>query len=133
MNKKLYYLLNFTWGIPMTLVGYIACLVLIGFGKCPTRHGGCLCFEVGENWGGVSLGMVIIVSKGASDSVKNHEFGHSIQNSMFGVLMPFIVAIPSAVRYWYRRGQDPSTLPPYDAVWFEGQATELGNKYILNW
>ena len=46
--------------------------------------------------------------------------------------MPFIVCIPSAIRYWYRNikvsfGKD---LQPYDSIWFEGQATTLGLKYI---
>ena len=130
MNRKLFYILNFTWGLPMTLIGGIACLVLIGCGKLPTVHGGCLCFTVGKNWGGVSLGLVMIVSERATENTKNHELGHALQNAVYGVFMPFIVSIPSAVRYWYRRGKDPATLPPYDAVWFEGQATEWGNQFI---
>lgn len=131
--RKLFYILNLTWGLPMTLIGGVAALCLLIVGKHPTRHGGCLCFTVGKGWGGVSLGMVIIVSHGATDDTKNHELGHAVQNAVYGVLMPFIVAIPSAVRYWYRRGQDPSTLPPYDSIWFEAQASEWGNKFAERW
>jgi hypothetical protein len=130
MNRKLFYILNLTWGLPMTLIGTIAALALIGCGKLPTNHGGCLCFTVGKKWGGVSLGLVMIVSKQATEDTKNHELGHALQNAVYGLFMPFIVSIPSAVRYWYRRTRKHSTLPPYDAVWFERQATEWGNLNI---
>ena len=35
-----------------------------------------------------------------------HEGGHGIQNIIFGVLMPFLVSIPSFIRYWYRKHLD---------------------------
>ena len=46
--------------------------------------------------------------------------------------MPFVICIPSAIRYWYRelkyyrKGLYPET--DYDSIWFEGQATKWGNK-----
>ena len=49
--------------------------------------------------------------------------------------MPFLVSIPSAMRYWYReylvrkKKKLHSELPPYDSIWFEGWATKLGDKY----
>lgn len=60
--------------------------------------------------------------------------GHAIQNIILGVFMPFVVCIPSAVRYWWRewvkhRGRS-ATLPPYDSIWFEGWASRLGEKYF---
>ena len=130
MKTKLFFVLNLTWGLPMTLIGAVVALGLVISGKRPTRYGDCLCFTVGKGWGGVSLGMVMIVSQGGTDDTRNHEHGHAVQNAVYGVLMPFIVCIPSATRYWYRRTRDPSTLPPYDSVWFERQATEWGSKYI---
>lgn len=128
--RKVFYLFNITWGLPMNLVGAVAALGLLIVGKRPERYGDCWCFTVGKGWGGVSLGMVMIVAEGASRHTMNHEHGHAIQNALYGVFMPFIVSVPSAARYWYRRGRDQSTLPPYDSAWFEGQATEWGNKYI---
>lgn len=44
--------------------------------------------------------------------------------------MPFLVAIPSCIRYWYREllvrsGEKKyADLPDYDSVWFEGWATK---------
>jgi hypothetical protein len=52
--------------------------------------------------------------------------------------MPFVVSIPSAVRYWHREwlvrsGQKKhSELPDYDAVWYEGSATKIGTEF-MNW
>lgn len=69
---------------------------------------------------------------------KQHESGHGIQNIMFGPLMPFIVSIPSCIRYWYREYLVRSgkkkyyELPEYDSIWFEGMATRLGEKYFPN-
>jgi hypothetical protein len=131
-NNKIYRALNLTWGLPMTLVGYIAKTILKFAGFKLKQWGGCVWFEIGEHWGGVSLGMVIITCKDATEETLNHEFGHSIQNAIFGIFFPFVVAIPSAARYWKRIADEKKgkILEPYDAIWFEGQATMLGNKYI---
>lgn len=127
--RKLFYILNLTWGLPMNLLGAVVALCLRAVGKHPERYGDCWCFTVGKGWGGVSLGMVMIVAEGASKHTKNHEHGHAIQNALYGVFTPFIVSIPSAARYWYRKTKNPATLPPYDSAWFEGQATAWGTKY----
>lgn len=132
MDKKLYYLLSLTWGLPLTIVGGLFALALMGSGFTPRRYGGCVYFEVGEGWGGLNLGLVFLCQVGAPDTLKTHEFGHSIQNCMWGVLMPFVVVLPSMTRYWLReiKAARGANLPPYDAVWFEGQATKFGEKYL---
>ena len=116
----------------MTLIGCIVALVLVIAGYKPKRFGWCWYFEVGENWGGLELGAFFLVCKNAGIHVKYHEHGHAIQNCWFGFLMPFIVCIPSAARYWYReylhsmKGVKYSDMPLYDSIWFEGQATRIG-------
>lgn len=139
MNKQKYYILNCTWGIIMTLIGAIAALALLFLGHRPTRHGGCFCFEVGENWGAISLGLVIICSSGSSNKTKNHEFGHSIQNARWGFLFPIVIGLHSFVRcqyynYLYKHDFEKyKALPDYDSIWFEGEASALGDKYITEW
>lgn len=139
MNKKLYYILNCTWGIIMTLIGAITALVLLALGYRPTRHGGCFCFEVGEYWGAISLGLVIVCGKNEGEETKNHEFGHTIQNARWGILFPFVIGLPSLIRctyYNYMYGHDIEkykALPDYYSIWFEGEASALGEKYIKNW
>ena len=131
MNKQLYNTLNHTWGIIMTLIGYVVYAVLRCVGFKPEKVGPCSHFKIGKNWGGISLGLTIITDDEPNKHILDHEFGHSIQNAFFGPLFPFIVAMPSVIRYWkreidYKKGKE---LPDYDSIWFEGQATELGKKY----
>lgn len=134
MNKKLFYILNCTCGCLMTVIGALTALVLLIAGKRPERYGYCWHFTVGHGWGGVSLGLVFLTDDEPTEHTKNHEHGHAIQNARFGILMPFLVGIPSVIRYWYRelryyrRGDTPPT--KYDDIWFEGQATQLGTDLI---
>ena len=136
MKKKLFYILSFTWGLPMTLIGLISACVLFCIGYRPTRYGYCIHFTVGKNWGGLNLGIFIFTDEKTSEVTKAHEHGHALQNCLYGFLMPFIVAIPSAIRYWHRemkyyaKGKNPPT--EYDSVWFEGQATKWGTNFINN-
>lgn len=134
LPKKAFYLLSWTWGLPMTLIGGIAMLVLMIAGKKPQRWGDCYYIEVGKDWGGINLGMFFLTCEKPGRYTKCHEHGHAIQNCYFGFLMPFVVGIPSVVRYWYRelkyhrKGKYPPT--DYDDIWFERQATELGTDYV---
>lgn len=133
INKPLYYILSFTWGLPLNLIGGIVSIILLMLGYRPKKFGWCYYFEIGHGWGGCELGLVFLCAKNSTERIKAHEFGHSIQNCFFGFLMPFIICIPSAIRYWYRewkKAHGKSNLPLYDSIWFEGQATRLGLKYI---
>jgi hypothetical protein len=132
--KIVFYIFSFTWGIVMTLAGLLVAGVLLLAGKRPKKHGWCYYFEVGENWGGFNLGIIFLTSSNPPESTKNHEFGHAIQNIMWGPLMPFVITIPSAIRYWYRelrfyrRGKSPLT--SYYDIWFERNANELGGRFM---
>jgi hypothetical protein len=138
MSKHIINILNHTWGFLMTLIGYVVRIVL-AFGKVQGHDLGVARFYVvGRNWGGVSLGTTILVSEDSDEDTIAHELGHTIQNARWGLLFPFVIAIPSAIRYWYRRYLIGSgkkewwELPDYDSVWFEGQATKLGESFLKN-
>lgn len=132
----LFYLLSFTWGLPMTLVGIICSLGLLITGHKPKLFHHILYFEVGTGWGGFSAGCFFFCSKNSGTSLMQHECGHGIQNLILGVTMPFVVGIPSAVRYWYREWlvrtgrKKYSELPPYSSIWFEHQADIFGERYF---
>lgn len=137
MKKVLFWLLSWTWGLPLTLLGALVALALLVTGHKPQTFRGFVYFEVGGyGWGGFEMGPFFVVSKDPYLAIKQHEAGHGLQNIVLGPLMPFVVSIPSAVRYWWREYQTrPSgknfwELPPYDAIWFEGWATALGKKYF---
>lgn len=183
--KFLYYLIQWTWGLPTNIIGGIACLVC-AIRKCPIqkyRNG--VEILVNNNFGGLELGMFFIRGKDCL-GVRPHEYGHGIQHLWWGPLFPFVIGLPSAARYWLREQktqQDKKkwtmslfcvitlaclivggigvgwcwtlpiiaicawcygcilcgwlrwietpkyeTNPPkYDDIWFEGQATALGN------
>lgn len=132
-NKYLFYVLSWTWGIIMTLIGAIIALVLIIAGKKPQKWGYCYYFEVGKNWGGMELGMFFLVNKKPSKHIKDHELGHGLQNCLWGPLMLFVITIPSAIRYWYREIRARKGLKNetgYDDIWFEGDATRRGEEFI---
>lgn len=131
MRTFLFWWIQLTWGIPLTIIGATAAVVFVLRGHKPKRFGHAIYFEVGRNWGGVNLGGFFFVQKNASPALKRHEYGHSFQNMMLGVLMPFLVNIPSAIRYHYRnyRRARGYNLTSYDDFWCEGWATKLGQRY----
>lgn len=132
MKKSLYYTLNFTWGALMNVAGLFCAVALLCVGRKANTYHGCLHVTVGKNWGGVSLGVVIITDAEPTEHTLKHEYGHTIQNAILGPLFPFLVGVPSVLRYWKwtileAKGVE---LEPYDAAWYEGQATALGEKFI---
>lgn len=139
MSKKKFWILSLTWGIPMTIVGFVVALFLLFTGHKPEWFGYMLHFTVkSENGWGLSLGPVIVTTSDCADDIDllSHECGHSsYQMFWFGWLFPFIVAIPSAIRFWHRyylmkNGTKSWELPPYNSVWFERTATEYGIKFV---
>ena len=134
LKRPLYLLLSFTWGLPLSLAGAVWTLGLLLTGHKPQRFGSCLRFEIGRRWGGASFGWVFFTQENPSLYLMQHEHGHGLQNLLCGPLMPFLVCLPSSLRYHYRnavsRLRPKKQLRPYDAVWFEGWATRLGKKYF---
>lgn len=132
-HKFIYYLLSFTWGLPMNIVGCICALIFVIMGKRPKKHGWNWYFEFDVDFG-LELGIFFISPINGSTSLKNHEFGHSIQNIWLGIFTPFVVSVPSAVRFWIREYQykfhPEKKLEPYDAIWFEGTASSSGNHFM---
>jgi hypothetical protein len=147
----MFWIVSCTWGIIMTTIGALATagLNLIKFAgsvagynlKIKTHRNGCsFITEVGGNWGGVELGAFALCGnyseehKSWFDHTRKHEFGHAIQHLYMGPLFIFIVALPSATRYWYHiiMSKKGKTFPDdwYDSIWFEGDATKTGEKFV---
>ena len=98
LNKIIFYVLSWTWGCIMTVIGAIGALGLLITGHKPKRFHHMIYFEVGRSWGGVNFGMFFFTSKGCGLSTKQHETGHGFQNAVLGPLFPFLVGLPSATR-----------------------------------
>lgn len=113
----MFWIISLTWGIIMTSIGLVItgvlnlvkfCGKVAGYDlKIKTHINGCsLITEVGKNWGGVELGAVALCGNYSKNSpywfdhTRKHEFGHALQHLIFGPLFIFVVALPSATRYW---------------------------------
>ena len=132
INRPAFYILSFTWGALLTSMGLIVSLAMLVTGHRPKKWGYSWYFEIGKKqWGGSEWGPVFLKDRFESEHINNHEFGHGLQNCVFGPLMPFLISAPSSIRYWYRRIQTKrkKTLKTaYDDIWFEGQATRAGTE-----
>ena len=134
----LYWTIQLTWGCLLTIPGIIITLFAILIGGTPHKNGFSYIVEIGGNWGGLELGAVALCGRYYENDLywfehtRKHEFGHSIQQLMFGPFQLFIVGIPSAIRYWYQTIRNYKHLPnkPYDSIWFEGTATKWGTKWV---
>lgn len=133
LSKAIYYILNFTWGLPMTLIGGLVALVLTIAGKKPRKRTSGIAFRTGScNWGGFSLGPVVVTDTMPTEGLVNHELGHSCQNAVYGPFM-IVISIASCVRYWFREWFPYRVKTDYDDIWFEGQATRWGNWLAERW
>ena len=132
-HRWLYWLLNFTWGILTTLCGLLLSLAMLCIGKKPKRWHSVWYFQIFDKWGGMEMGTMFLRANSNYISTNNHEYGHTFQNAILGPFFIFIVAIPSAVRYWYQviriRQHKPNV--EYDLIWFEESATDIGNDACL--
>lgn len=135
-----YHTLTWTWGIIPNLIASIFVVPIFAVIHkaditSETRYGRWV-FIGGDNWGGLSLGNFIFMDKTSAKGTRiiNHEIGHSLQNILWGPLFLFVIGIPSFLRYWYRETpiylNNPEKHTDYDAIWFEGQATAWGTKYV---
>ena len=130
-----YWLLSCTWGLLLTIVGAIVTLVVLCLGGKPERNGPSVIIRIGKGWGGVSLGAFAFCEEDAGEFTKNHEFGHSLQNCILGPICPFIVDIPSAIRYWvyeYNRRHGKENFDYY-SIWFEATASDWGTRFMERW
>ena len=96
-----FYILSFTWGITLSLIGSFMILFLMITGHKPRLFHGRVYVEVKGNQG-CNIGCFFICSKENGTSLKQHESGHGIQNAIFGPLTPFLITIPSGLRYQLR-------------------------------
>ena len=142
MRRFLFTLVQLTWGLPQTLLGFFMYLYWLPRAKTRYLYHGAIVTEW-TTGGGISLGLFVFVSEKASryqvDSrilteaesktgVRVHEYGHCVQSLLLGPLYLIAVGIPSyawanlpALRKM-RREKGMS----YYAVWPEKQANALG-------
>lgn len=74
LPKWTFYLLSWTWGIVMTLIGHVAAGILLLLGYRPQKNCYGWTFEIGYGYGGIDLGYISIICKDNTQYLKDHEF-----------------------------------------------------------
>ena len=128
MKKFLFILLQCTWGLPQTLLGFF---IFLKYRKCPHKfYRG----AIDTQWsarGGMSLGLFIFTPQEKSeraDQVRVHEYGHCFQSLMLGPLYLILVGLPSVIwanlPYFRKMRQEKGVR--YVALYCESWASKLG-------
>lgn len=99
MKRILHFIIQFTWGLPQNLLGFILTRKYRNAQK-ERFFTSNIYYHTGK-WGGVSLGMFIIMNgqrdKMWKETTKVHEYGHTIQSLILGPLYLFVIGIPSLI------------------------------------
>lgn len=126
LARILFYLIQFTWALPVNIIGLTAYLILCRKFRHIRFHNAFITFVPG-NWGGVSLGLFIFMAEGRNPewerNTRIHEYGHTIQALLLGVLYWLVIAIPSFI--WcnfpplvkYRKKNNVSYYKLYCEAW----------------
>ena len=129
MKRWQFYLLSFTWGLPMSLLGLIVFVALLCFGKRPRRFGHAYYMSIGRKpWGGLEFGWFFLVDGADNEFIKRHELGHGYQNCVYGPIYPILWFI-AIVRYWLKRW---GAKFDYYGWWLEKEANKIGMEVMRN-
>ena len=127
MKCFLYRLIQCTWGLPQTIVGFILFIKYRKYKHISFKGSIVTCWP---KRGGVSLGMLTFVEDrlGRQIEVQNHEYGHTIQSLILGPLYLIVVGIPSFI--WcnlpYFRKKRQIEKIPYNSFLIEKNADWIG-------
>ena len=90
-------ILHFIWGLPQNLIGLILYIFLAPKHPHKQYKQSYVCV-MPKSWGtGVSLGMFIFVSNIDNEKTIKHEYGHTIQSMILGVLYLLVIGLPSII------------------------------------
>ena len=127
MRRFLFILVQLTWGLPQSILGFILFLYWRRRGALHHAYHGAIVTEWAAG-GGVSLGLFVFVSVNARPGVTVHEYGHCIQSLMLGPLYLLAVGLPSYI--WANlpalRKMRRETGRSYYSVYPENWANRLG-------
>ncbi len=126
LDHVMFYVWQFTWGLPVNIIGLIAFLIMLPKHR-RERFCNAIVTYVPGKFGGVSLGIFIFMAEGRDKQweydTRIHEYGHTIQCLLLGVFYWFVIGIPSAI--WcnfppcvkYRKKNDVSYYALYCEKW----------------
>lgn len=129
--RILFYLLQFTWGLPVNLADLLVFLCCRRY-ACSERFRNSVVTYLPGDRGGLSLGVFIFLSIHDADKrrrLRIHEYGHTIQCLFLGPLYWIAVVLPSAVWFHFFTGYRKKRRIPYDAFYCERWATAWGKRW----
>ncbi|MBR5409941.1 MAG: hypothetical protein IK104_04650 [Clostridia bacterium] len=131
-GQYLFFLIQWTWGASVNVVGGLVCLFLYPF--CKHEHfGNALITYVPWNQGGLSLGLFIFIAadrnKEWTFNTRIHEYGHTIQCLLLGPLYWVVVALPSAIWCNFFEGYRRRNNVSYYKLYCESWANRWGEKW----
>ena len=127
LQDILFYIIQWTWGLSVNIVGGIAYLICTAVLKRPhQRFGKAFIVYLPWNAGGLSMGLFIFVKDGHTKpewtyNTRIHEYGHTWQCLLLGPLYYIVIAIPSVI--WcnvfggYRKKHNISYYKLYCEAW----------------
>lgn len=127
-RRLLFYLLQFTWGLPVNLPGLLAFLCCRRR-FCSKPFCNSIVTYLPGNFGGLSLGIFLFLSAQDARRLRVHEYGHTIQCLFLGPLYWAVVMLPSALWYHFFGAYRAKRRIPYDALYCERWATAWGEKW----
>lgn len=129
--RALFYLIQFTWGLPVNLVGLLVFLCCRTW--CPSkRFRNSIVTYFPGNRGGLSLGIFIFLSVPCASEHSRlcaHEYGHTVQCLFLGPLYWIVVAVPSVIWCHLFNGYRNKHHISYDDLYCEHWATAWGKKW----
>lgn len=134
MKTFLFYLVQWTWGLPVNLVGFIIYLICKLLGRKSEKFGYSWITYLPWNQGGLSMGLFIFM-KGDHPSemwtynTRIHEYGHTWQCLLLGPLYYIVIAIPSAVWCNFFEGYRKKNNVSYYVFYPEKWANAWGQKF----
>jgi len=134
--KFMYYLLQFTWGLPQNLAG--AFWFLCCFRKKHCIYHGAILTRVRRRRfsGGWTFGCFIFLTEPLTPASEHdlliHEYGHTVQSLILGPLWSLVIGLPSML--WcnlpvFRRLRRNHGIP-YSRLYCEGWADRLGEALL---
>ncbi len=130
-----FYVVQWTWGLPVNIVGGVAYLILTKMKKC--RHqkfGYANIVYLPWDQGGLSMGLFIFMrenheSKEWTYNTRIHEYGHTWQCLLLGPLYYVVIALPSVI--WcncFRKYREKNNVS-YFKLYCESWANAWGEKF----
>ena len=130
-----FYLIQWTWGLPVNLVGGLMFLFFTKIKGYRWQHFGySKIVYVPWKGGGLSMGLFIFIkaqpkSRTWAYNCRIHEYGHTWQCLLLGPLYYLVIALPSIIWCNCFAGYRKKNNVPYSAVYCEKWADLWGQKF----